>query len=104
MTDRSHEIPQDLRNFVRVVSRSEEHTSELQSRGHLVCRLPLEKKKRTSRSLERSIRAELPEVTRTDIHLEPMEPAAVPGHDGTARNVQLAERIRAVVEAHPAGR
>src|SRR5690625_6891928 len=24
--------------------RSEEHTSELQSRGHLVCRLPLEKK------------------------------------------------------------
>src|SRR5437870_8874687 len=26
--------------------RSEEHTSELQSRGQLVCRLPLEKKKR----------------------------------------------------------
>src|SRR5439155_14955751 len=29
-------------------SRSEEHTSELQSRGHLVCRLLLEKKKQTS--------------------------------------------------------
>src|SRR5690625_5918994 len=28
-----------------VISRSEEHTSELQSRGHLVCRLLLEKKK-----------------------------------------------------------
>src|SRR5439155_13109681 len=28
--------------------RSEEHTSELQSRGHLVCRLLLEKKKRTT--------------------------------------------------------
>src|SRR5690625_6144806 len=28
--------------------RSEEHTSELQSRGHLVCRLLLEKKKKTS--------------------------------------------------------
>src|SRR5437870_7047797 len=28
-----------------VVARSEEHTSELQSRGHLVCRLLLEKKK-----------------------------------------------------------
>src|SRR5690625_5341571 len=27
--------------------RSEEHTSELQSRGHLVCRLLLEKKKKT---------------------------------------------------------
>src|SRR5690625_5886158 len=30
--------------------RSEEHTSELQSRGHLVCRLLLEKKKRHYRS------------------------------------------------------
>src|SRR5690625_6255038 len=30
--------------------RSEEHTSELQSRGHLVCRLLLEKKKRSARS------------------------------------------------------
>src|SRR5690625_6583270 len=29
--------------------RSEEHTSELQSRGHLVCRLLLEKKKKKSR-------------------------------------------------------
>src|SRR5690625_6267613 len=27
-----------------ILSRSEEHTSELQSRGHLVCRLLLEKK------------------------------------------------------------
>src|SRR5437660_2491503 len=31
--------------FARNVDRSEEHTSELQSRGHLVCRLLLEKKK-----------------------------------------------------------
>src|SRR5690625_6275081 len=29
--------------------RSEEHTSELQSRGHLVCRLLLEKKKKNER-------------------------------------------------------
>src|SRR5439155_22333792 len=29
----------------KFASRSEEHTSELQSRGHLVCRLLLEKKK-----------------------------------------------------------
>src|SRR5439155_13313488 len=32
----------------RLHERSEEHTSELQSRGHLVCRLLLEKKKITS--------------------------------------------------------
>src|SRR5690625_367131 len=29
-----------------IAARSEEHTSELQSRGHLVCRLLLEKKKK----------------------------------------------------------
>src|SRR3989442_2799019 len=32
-------------------ARSEEHTSELQSRPHLVCRLLLEKKKHSSRDL-----------------------------------------------------
>src|SRR2546422_4239916 len=32
---------------VRGLNRSEEHTSELQSRLHLVCRLLLEKKKKT---------------------------------------------------------
>src|SRR5690625_5726955 len=31
--------------FILLEFRSEEHTSELQSRGHLVCRLLLEKKK-----------------------------------------------------------
>src|SRR2546422_6836002 len=36
--------------FTTQISRSEEHTSELQSRLHLVCRLLLEKKKPHSRS------------------------------------------------------
>src|SRR2546429_6348214 len=35
----------------RKVGRSEEHTSELQSRLHLVCRLLLEKKKRKTNPL-----------------------------------------------------
>src|SRR2546427_8938058 len=33
---------------VRLVLRSEEHTSELQSQSNLVCRLPLEKKKKVT--------------------------------------------------------
>src|SRR5439155_20336432 len=37
--------PQAL-DVIDLEIRSEEHTSELQSRGHLVCRLLLEKKKR----------------------------------------------------------
>src|SRR5439155_24543679 len=40
-----HEIAEDLAELSCFEGRSEEHTSELQSRGHLVCRLLLEKKK-----------------------------------------------------------
>ena len=61
----------------------------------------MSKATRTSRALERSIRAELPEVTRIDIHLEPMEPQVVPGRDVTARNAELAARIRRLVQSHP---
>src|SRR5690625_2190192 len=43
-TERWQEFGPEL---LRIKDRSEEHTSELQSRGHLVCRLLLEKKKRT---------------------------------------------------------
>src|SRR5215208_8138336 len=43
----------DGRDVARPVpARSEEHTSELQSRGQLVCRLLLEKKKQTTPSVE----------------------------------------------------
>src|SRR5690625_6376587 len=36
-------LSQIFRGFANGMERSEEHTSELQSRGHLVCRLLLEK-------------------------------------------------------------
>src|SRR5690625_6804762 len=39
--DKAHDVEKD-----RVPKRSEEHTSELQSRGHLVCRLLIAKKKK----------------------------------------------------------
>src|SRR5207253_3892708 len=45
------------RQWPRWRARSEEHTSELQSRGHLVCRLLLEKKKK--RHLHEAHRAAL---------------------------------------------
>src|SRR5690554_7767066 len=40
-----------LRNGVMQIIRSEEHTSELQSRPHLVCRLLLEKKKKKKKEI-----------------------------------------------------
>src|SRR2546422_5370243 len=39
-----------------ILFRSEEHTSELQSRLHLVCRLLLEKKKKTCAAIAPAIR------------------------------------------------
>src|SRR2546422_2895045 len=39
-----------LRELLQPVRRSEEHTSELQSRLHLVCRLLLEKKKKKKKN------------------------------------------------------
>src|SRR2546430_11677199 len=37
---------QPPREYVKIIARSEEHTSELQSQSNLVCRLLLEKKKK----------------------------------------------------------
>src|SRR5690625_5847650 len=45
----------------RLKGRSEEHTSELQSRGHLVCRLLLEKK---NKRMYKFVLHELPRQTR----------------------------------------
>src|SRR2546427_8759749 len=42
-----------MRFRYKTVRRSEEHTSELQSQSNLVCRLLLEKKKRSTRSTSR---------------------------------------------------
>jgi cation diffusion facilitator family transporter len=56
---------------------------------------------RTSAELERTLRAELPEATRIDIHLEPMEPHLVSGEDVTARRAQLVDRVREIVASHP---
>src|SRR5690242_21038606 len=45
------------RQEVRIVHRSEEHTSELQSHVNLVCRLLLEKKKKKGKQLRTTTRS-----------------------------------------------
>src|SRR5207253_5542187 len=53
--------------------RSEEHTSELQSRGHLVCRLLLEKKKAMHKIVPGYIRLDIFRLAaepRLDVHLD----------------------------------
>src|SRR3989442_11855690 len=54
-TDALRKVNESVEALIKKVSpsvvRSEEHTSELQSRPHLVCRLLLEKKKKENRSI-----------------------------------------------------
>src|SRR3712207_7624290 len=47
-----HRDMDSAKRFLKGALRSEEHTSELQSRQYLVCRLLLEKKKHTRRASE----------------------------------------------------
>src|SRR2546422_6777886 len=49
----------ERRERLRAPLRSEEHTSELQSRLHLVCRLLLEKKKRIKTSITHAYRLDM---------------------------------------------
>src|SRR2546429_3345711 len=53
---RERELLEMLSEYLAIALRSEEHTSELQSRLHLVCRLLLEKKKLVLASLQTSSR------------------------------------------------
>ena len=89
----------DLHNVT--VEREADGTLHLTMHAKLPPNETLATASKTSRSLEQSIRAELPDVTRIDIHLEPLDSDVVPGQDVTARDTQLADRIRAVVESHP---
>ena len=50
----SEAVKRYIQHLLRI-DRSEEHTSELQSRGHLVCRLLLEKKKKKKKKKPRTV-------------------------------------------------
>src|SRR2546422_3920503 len=67
-------------NVARNPSRSEEHTSELQSRLHLVCRLLLEKKKKKKNKIYHIIIILKTRISRQDGLIdvnrpEPMQPS-----------------------------
>src|SRR2546422_6708663 len=63
-------VEQIIRPTCGSTRRSEEHTSELQSRLHLVCRLLLEKKKNTNKILKvdhkTGLRVETPDASDAD--------------------------------------
>jgi cation diffusion facilitator family transporter len=88
----------DLHNVT--VEREADGSLHLSMHAKLDGDLTLANASRTSSALERALRAELPEATRIDIHLEPME-HVVSGEDVTERRAQLVARMREIVASHP---
>ncbi|HEY1420082.1 MAG TPA: cation diffusion facilitator family transporter [Candidatus Dormibacteraeota bacterium] len=89
----------DLHNVT--VEREADGTLHLTMHAKLPGDMSLAKASRASSDLERALRTELPDATRIDVHLEPMEPTVVRGEDVTARRAQLAARMREIVASHP---
>jgi divalent metal cation (Fe/Co/Zn/Cd) transporter len=54
-----------------------------------------------SADLERRLRQEVPDVSRVDVHLEPLEPEEIAGADVTRVRPDLAREICRIVESHP---
>jgi cation diffusion facilitator family transporter len=89
----------DLHNVT--VERESDGSLHLTMHAKLPGDMTLATASQASAQLERTLRAELPDATRVDIHLEPMEPHVVSGEDVTNRRAQLVARMREVVTSHP---
>jgi cation diffusion facilitator family transporter len=89
----------DLHNVT--VEREADGSLHLIMHAKLPGDMTLAEASQASKTLEETLRAELPDATRIDIHLEPMEPRVVSGVDVTARFAELASRMREIVESHP---
>ncbi|HVS48320.1 MAG TPA: cation-efflux pump [Candidatus Dormibacteraeota bacterium] len=89
----------DLHNVT--VEREADGSLHLTMHAKLPGDMTLAAASKASAALEEALRAELPNATRIDVHLEPMEPHVVRGEDVTVRRAQLAARMREIVESHP---
>jgi cation diffusion facilitator family transporter len=82
-----------------VVEREVDESLHLSLHAKLPGSLSMREATRLARQLESDLRGELPEVSRVDLHLEPLEPDIIQGTAVTDQNPDLVQRIRAVVTA-----
>jgi len=92
-------LVRDLHNVT--VEREGDGSLHLIMDAKLPGHISLREATQVSSGLEAALRGELPEASRIDIHLEPLEPNVVRGEDVTERRADLARRVREVVEGHP---
>ncbi len=80
-----------------IVEREEDESLHLSLHAKLPGSMRMSEATRHERELERELRAELPEVSKLDLHLEPLEPDIIHGQDVTGSQAALVEQIRQAV-------
>jgi cation diffusion facilitator family transporter len=89
----------DIHNVT--IEQERDGTLHLTLHAKLPSQMQLEEAEELSSELEAELREELPQASRVDIHLEPLEPDVVAGRDVTGSQMDLADRIRGIVAAEP---
>ncbi len=84
-----------------VVEQEADGSLHLSLHAKLPSELSMREAGRLVRAFEEDLRAELPEVKRIDVHLEPLEPDLVQGRDVTTAQPELVDRVRRLLRAHP---
>jgi len=96
----AHHAPiRDLHNVT--VEREDDGSLHLTMHAKLPGTMSLDAAAEVTSALEERLRADLPNVSRVDVHLEPLEPDVIAGADVTAARADITERIRRLVDAHP---
>jgi cation diffusion facilitator family transporter len=84
-----------------VVEREADESLHLSLHGKLPGTMSMREATRVAGALESDLRSELPEVSRIDIHLEPLEPEIVHGRDVTERYQELVAQLSSIATADP---
>ena len=105
MVERVHAVAARLGGFSDVhnvtVEREGDGSLHLTLHAKLPGRQRLEQAAGAADDLEEALRTEFPQVSRVDVHLEPLEPDLVEGEDVTARRRDLRERVARLASEHP---
>jgi divalent metal cation (Fe/Co/Zn/Cd) transporter len=94
-----HGVVRDVHNVL--VEHEKDGTLHLSLHAKLPGEVELTEALAVSAALEEVLRGEMPDVTRVDVHLEPLDSGVVRGEDVTDQRSPLADGIRALVVADP---
>jgi cation diffusion facilitator family transporter len=84
-----------------IVEREADESLHLSLHAKLPGQLSMREAARLASAFEADLKTELPQVSRVDIHLEPLEPDLIHGRDVTAEHRPLVEALERELSGHP---